>query len=433
MKRAALALALVACNTTDVVVGGLQEVAVLPAVPDRDLDLLLVVDNSPSMADKQRALAAALPSYLDQLARLDGGMPSLHVGVVTTDLGTLGSAVAEPGPSIGTVGRGACAGRGDDGALRQLSGLPDPFLVDIDQSGSRARNYTGELTDLLAQLVQPGEAGCGFEQPLSALRRALVNPTNAAMFRPDANLAVVIITDEDDCSFLDPALLAADADGSATSFRCFEHGVRCADGSTPGAHHDCAPRDDDALIEPLQAFTDALLAAKPDPRKLLVAAIAGDPAPVGVVTTELGPALAPSCTFADGVASAQPAVRLASFIDTFPGGHQRASICSTGAVAEVAAATRRLIGDPCLDSRQLIDTSSADGMQPACEVIQMRDPGFTAHPLTVPRCEDAPPQPCYRLVSDPDTCPAGDDHLRILLRGNFQPDAWIHVRCQHPQ
>ena len=50
----------------------------------------------------------------------------------------------------------------------------------------------------------------------------------AAFFRPEANLAIVILADEDDCSLLDPALLGTSAElGPLSAFRCFEHGVVC--------------------------------------------------------------------------------------------------------------------------------------------------------------------------------------------------------------
>jgi hypothetical protein len=49
-----------------------------------DLDLLFVVDDSPSMADKQLNLAASFPELIKALDRVVGGRPSVHIGVVTT-------------------------------------------------------------------------------------------------------------------------------------------------------------------------------------------------------------------------------------------------------------------------------------------------------------------------------------------------------------
>src|SRR5258706_6680404 len=104
-------LATAACSDTAIVVGGLQEVASMRASMNRDLDILFVVDSSPSMADKQLSLAQNFPRMIDVLAQLDGGLPNLHLGVVTSDMGTNG------GPAIGQVGNGGLAGVRDDGAL----------------------------------------------------------------------------------------------------------------------------------------------------------------------------------------------------------------------------------------------------------------------------------------------------------------------------
>ena len=88
--RILLVIFLVACTSRDVIVGDLQEVTALKAVPDRDLDILFVVDNSPSMIEEQQALATSFPRMIDALATLDDGLPNLHIGVVTSDLGTSG-------------------------------------------------------------------------------------------------------------------------------------------------------------------------------------------------------------------------------------------------------------------------------------------------------------------------------------------------------
>src|SRR3990167_5832601 len=66
----------------------------LPAPPLVAVDVLLVVDDSPSMAPKQAKFADALPALVERLAARPGGLPDLHLGVVTTDLGTSGSTSA---------------------------------------------------------------------------------------------------------------------------------------------------------------------------------------------------------------------------------------------------------------------------------------------------------------------------------------------------
>jgi hypothetical protein len=157
------------------------EVATFPAAPARQLDLLFVIDDSTGMDGPQRALAEQLPVLFGHLAVLPGGLPDLHIGVTTTDLGTTGSGDPEtPGPAIGTAGSGGCAGSGKDGAL-VANGAPITGAYVIDEAAGidRERNYTGELADVVSTMLKVGAGGCGFEQPLHAVRRALSNPANA--------------------------------------------------------------------------------------------------------------------------------------------------------------------------------------------------------------------------------------------------------------
>jgi hypothetical protein len=440
---AALA-ALAACNASTIVVGELQEVTALKAIPNRKLDLLFVVDDSNGMLDLQLALGQSLPRMLDVLSRLDGGLPDLHVGVVSSDMGTLASGSPTPAPSIGVVGQGGCVGAGLDGALQARSAaLQARYLSDVAApDGARVRNYTGALPDVLAELVALGAGGCGFEQPLAATRRALANPLNAGFLREDANLAVVLVSDEDDCSARDPALFGPESPelGPLASFRCTRFGVVCdPDDLAPGPKTGCAPRASSLLVEDVQPFADALVAAKPDPRMVTAAAIVGDPepfalelqAPPGGGTPQLS--LAHSCQFqgASGGEVADPAVRLAAFVDAFPGS-QLASICSADlgpAVTAASGALRKLLGEPCLDA-PLADASPEPGLQPACEVVDVRD-SAPGRARALPGCATGAAD-CFEIVSDEAACPSAPDHLRVRFRRATEvtDDTWSHVRCQ---
>jgi hypothetical protein len=272
------------------------------------------------------------------------------------------------------------------------------------------------------------------------MRRALTNPVNAGLFRPEANLAVVILADEDDCSMLDPALLGSSpALGPLQSFRCFEHGVVCDPDQPrePGDHRGCKPRLDAPLVESIDPFVEALLAAKSDPRQVMVAAIIGDAAPVRVtLRSSATPAVEPSCVFAgpEGLETADPAIRLAAFVDRFAGRAQVTSICNhdlSSSLDAIGATAKQLVGDPCIDTRALIDTSSDPGVQPACDVTGVRD-AQPDQPMPLARCASVDASDCYTLVPDAVACPASDDHLRVRLNGMtaLADDAWIHVRCQ---
>ncbi|MBA3453563.1 MAG: VWA domain-containing protein [Deltaproteobacteria bacterium] len=439
-------LALSACHDSAIVVGGLQEVNRMRAMQNPNLDILFVVDDSPSMGDKQVALAAAFPQMIDVLAQIDGGLPNLHIGVITSDMGTSASGTA-PGAAIGQPGSGGCTGRGDDGRLQTITGMNAMYLSDVANNGIRERNYTGELRDTFGQLARVGAGGCGFEQHLSAMRSALTNSANVGFLRPTANLAVVILADEDDCSASNAALFGPEsaALGPLQSFRCFAQGVTCDQAPNQiGVKTDCKPNVASSFLDDVEPFVEALLATKADPRMIMVAAIIGDAAPVAVeLRTPPGggtaqPALAHSCNFvgADGPTVADPGVRLAAFLDAFPGRATLTSVCSgdlTNPLGVIGQSAKQLIGDPCLDTTLLADASSEPGVQPSCEVLDIRD-SLPDRPTSLAPCAPGATN-CYDLLADQVACPASVDHLRVkITRSTAVPeDTWTSVRCQRAE
>lgn len=427
MKKLLFAsIGLAACASHDVVVGDLQEVTTLPAIPNRDLDILFVVDNSPSMIEEQQSLAANFPLMIDALSTLDGGLPNLHIGVVTSDLGTDASNTV-PGRVIG-----GCSNSGA-GNLVQVAGMTDHFLSDIDVGGgTRETNYTGALRDEFATLALVGDNGCGFEQHLGAMKRALDdNPTNAGFLREGANLAVVVLADEDDCSVSNGAFFGDDPSlGPLGSFRCFQFGVECdEDTATVGGKTNCRPRSPSLYLDDVPSFADFLVSLKGDARKVMVAGVVGDPTPVAV---ELTPppgsstpslALSHSCTYG-GTQTADPAVRIASFLDAFPGRSRLTSICNpdlSDAIGNIGQSAKALMGDPCLSPDVLADT---------CEVTDVRD-SAPDDPIRLPRCADGGAT-CFDVVADTNACPSTPDHMRVQIHRGVDPaaDTWTHVRCQ---
>ncbi|MBA3457478.1 MAG: hypothetical protein H0T42_30635 [Deltaproteobacteria bacterium] len=309
-------------------------VAEVPATPNRNLDLLFVIDDSPSMTDKQTNLANNFPNFISVLQSVPGGLPNLHLGVVTTDMGVKGSEDATFGDPIGQVGNGGCAMLGDNGAL-QTNGAPvsGSYLVDIAQTnGTRLTNYTGSLATVFGTMARVGAGGCGFEQPLAAMRKALDNnPANAGFLRPDAVLGVVFLADEDDCSMRTHAMMGPEsaALGPLQSFRCSRFGVTCAiGGTTPdamnqiGTKSDCASNPTSAYINDVTPYRTFLNALKGDTRKVVVAGIMGAPTPYQVeLRTPPGGgtgtiALAHSCAYngASGLEVADPPARLQAFL-----------------------------------------------------------------------------------------------------------------------
>ena len=79
----------------------------------KDVDILFVIDDSPSMTPKQRALAAAIPQFIQ---RIEATGANYQIGVATSDVGSW-TAKATPWP----VTLGTCNSfEGDDGELQRL-------------------------------------------------------------------------------------------------------------------------------------------------------------------------------------------------------------------------------------------------------------------------------------------------------------------------
>jgi hypothetical protein len=152
-------------------------------------------------------------------------------------------------------------------------------------------------------------------------------PANEGFLRPDASLAIVILTDEDDCSappdttLFDPSERSLDSVlGPLSSYRCFEFGNLCGGldpGRELGPRGECEPgnKDPDPLhqLTPVEDFVAFFEALKPDPGALYVAVIAAPPAPIAVGLDANGyPDLQPACT--GGIGAADPAPRLAKLL-----------------------------------------------------------------------------------------------------------------------
>src|SRR5688572_13525992 len=140
----------------------------IPVTVNRDIDILFIIDDSPSMLDKQTNLKANFPNFINVLNTIEGGLPNVHLGVVSSDVGTKGADDATAGPGIGS-GPGSCSGNGKSGNLQVgpngatlLGG--NLFISDVKNSaGLRDVNYTGKLEDAFSAIASLGAGGCGFE------------------------------------------------------------------------------------------------------------------------------------------------------------------------------------------------------------------------------------------------------------------------------
>ncbi len=241
--------------------GGTQEVPDPWVVtePVTKLDLLLVLDNSQSLNDKQQLLVEALPRLIGNLinppcvadgqvvaepATPEDACPTgerrttpisdLHLGIITS--------------SLGAAGNGFCsqAGSSDSSYSAEMEDMA--HLLGSVRSGLRsyqnlgflawdnrpeaardpnATNDVGTLTTDFANMVSAtGTRGCGLEAPLEAWYRFLIDPApyaaiqvdptthistkvgvdetvlaqRAAFLREDSAVAIVMLNDENDCS-----------------------------------------------------------------------------------------------------------------------------------------------------------------------------------------------------------------------------------------
>lgn len=275
-----------------------------PTAPD-GVDLLVVVDNSAGMTVPQSWLGSALAPLVAGLEALPGG---LRLGVVTTDLG------------VGPYTTQSCSAAGNEGKLRVPKKCTMfPSGASFLESASGTSNASGTSAAAAACLVQQGTGGCGFEQPLEAMRRALEG--NPGFLRPDAALAVILLTSEDDCSAASNKLFDWNDSslGPYADFRCFQHGVLCG-GKEPslksGSLTSCAPGGSD--LHPVGTrYVDFLKALRPAGRvsALVLAAPTAEPYQVGASYDLWGYALyqlKPSCQ-GEGELKGLPALRLASF------------------------------------------------------------------------------------------------------------------------
>jgi hypothetical protein len=285
----------------------------MPQSAERDVDILFVIDNSGSMKDEQENLRLNFSALMESLRKIRAGLPNIHVGVASTDLGTgmFDVSYCNLGGDAGNLLTGSCDNptgvpyivdveARDCNVVKDASGICQPsdcgqascahepsttFVVDSRTGCPRCRNYVDEsLEDVFGCVADLGTMGCGFEQPLEAMYKALdpANAHNAGFVRDDAYLAVVLITDEDDCSATSPALFDDTQTGLNTtlgplwSYRCFEFGITCDINSrAPGQRQSCVVRDDPAAMLFHMDRYERFLSQLKDPQMLVMAAIAG--------------------------------------------------------------------------------------------------------------------------------------------------------------
>jgi len=348
------------------------------------LDLLFMVDNSSSMTFAQQKLLAEMQSFATALESLPGGLPDLHIAVISSDMGAPGDVAA----SIG------CTQGGDQGQFHSepqnrcaSTGL-DPGATFLSVSDGVA-NFTGPLADVLTCIAPLGASGCGFEHQLASVARALgadgkgpPPAANQGFLRADAELAIILLTNEDDCSAPEDTTLYSlnggmqsqlNPLGPIANYRCNRYGHLCKDplsgnpdalvmppqeapayatGSPPSITlTDCVSDDGcSGLLTPVVSFVNGIKALKANPDQIVVGAIVAPPEPYAVtwvqpgnpppgVTDQLWPQVMHSCGAlsgddvnpagqnADDGSFGDPAVRVAQWVRAFGDNGFVSSIC----------------------------------------------------------------------------------------------------------
>lgn len=222
------------------------------------IDLLIAADNSRSMADKQAILASVVNPLLGSFVNppcADGSQPQspddacpnggervhppiedIHVGVITSSLGGLGSdscpsSNTECGgaPNSSVNDKGHLISRLDPCAGGSVPTYQDSGFLAWDPRGAQSPAGESSFDTLVSNLedivLGAGQIGCGYEQQLESWYRFLVTPDpydtltlngngqvepmgvdqalldqRAAFLRPDSMVVVLMLSDEDDCS-----------------------------------------------------------------------------------------------------------------------------------------------------------------------------------------------------------------------------------------
>ena len=432
----------------------------IPVVPtfdesvNSDLDIVFLIDNSGSMKEEQANLSRNFPVFISALESLPEGLPNVHIGVLSSDLGA--------GLS-GTVVEG-CARPGGDGGLFQTRphAAAGPCTAAIKtgtfiSANGAKRNFDGSISDALSCVADLGIRGCGFEHQLGSIWRALggdvggVPPANAGFLRDDALLAIVIITDEDDCSapsdtdLFDPdQMLVTDPLGPIDSYRCNEFGHLC-DGVPPPRTSaaanlmNCHSNENGRLMR-IGDFVSFFKSLKANPDDVLVAAITGPATPYSVDLhsvryratgiTEDEPRIVPSCMSINGNAS--PAVRIKDFIDGFGINGTLESICEgdfSPAMARIGDKIAGRIRHQCLQSPPVDRDPARPGVQANCEVFEETTTDHGILRTSIRSCDDVAP-PCWRIQADR-TCPGTSTEV-IVDRGTVPaaPRTRVTVLCE---
>jgi hypothetical protein len=439
----------------------------IPVVAERDIDILFLIDDSDSMGEEQQSLTENFPRFIEKLEAIQGGLPNVHIGIISSNVGAHPN-IPSCRPADSDEGRlqFAFVNTDDPQCTDGSLSLDGKFIRDVvvnEETGERERNYQGDLSGVFSCMAKLGVGGCGFEGQLESIKQALdKNPENEGFLRPNAFLAIIIITDEDDCSakgpeMFDPTITGKDsALGPLDSFRCFEFGVQCNpdDPRKPGEKTECVPRQDSPYMPDVQEYVDFIKGLKADPTKIIVAGIIGydEVEPDELLQVEIVEkervgevfSLIPACQVLaqDGVtveSKATTGVRLRYFLEQFPGRNTIQTICQrdlSGALDLIGQNLAKVLDNPFCLTTDVFIRDESEGVRPYdCQVSDVRD--STGQETALAHCDVAGPEatntPCWYIkVNEAGCAKAGEPYQELVVeRGDTAPtaDTKVVINC----
>jgi hypothetical protein len=438
---------------------------------NNNLDILFMVDNSSSMTSMQQKLLDQLPTFIQVLQALPMGLPSVHIAVVSSDMG----AYSDQGNAIGCSQQG-----GDNGAFQVLPrGMcgtnsfkvaTDMYITD-NASGTES-NFTlpdpAGLATVFQCIALLGSTGCGFEHQLASIDHALGSDnfdangkpqppaTNVGFLRDGAYLGIIMLTNEDDCSASAAGATTlyslnggqqsiTNAMGPIANYRCNQFGHLCGNpgappplnppaGATTLTLDGCISNDDTGLLTPVSTFVQHIKALKSDPaNQILVAAVTGPVTPYTVdwipnatiTPPENWPAIAHSCGPTGDMSFADPAVRIAQFVNAFGDNSKLASICDSTYQSSMTAIANKI--GALIKPKCVAGTIQQVNGQPNCTVTNEVTVMGKTNDVAIASCaSNGGAAPCWTLnpPSAANNCAAGTQALSVSTDpANPTPDS----------
>lgn len=150
---------------------------------NKDVDILFVVDNSGSMEQEQKDIGLKIGGFLDKIKDLNW-----QIAITTTDENVMTKSATDVARPWG------------DGQLRSFDGEAGMNFILKPNS----LPLVADLEKMLGDAMNVGIKGSGNERGINAAYRAIERSAAASVnkdfIRADARLAIVVISDEDECS-----------------------------------------------------------------------------------------------------------------------------------------------------------------------------------------------------------------------------------------